>query len=300
MPGATADVVGPQMFLQMLEQAGLFVLGLVAVFILVRVCRRVLNRKVTAQQRARDEAWKRRDEESRRRKFEREMQRAREMRAEPQWPDAVLDHYLQWLLSTPDEGSMHEWNQFRWFQGIHLTEKEVEEARERACLEGLAVHDGRRWRLTRRGRRIFEEYAGDRKRMSEAEKKRKQPSVVIDARGAGTVAHTIEGGVHGTTVNNTAPSTSTPTEVDLSAVLQLVEQLRMTLPEADGLSDLARQRASGDLGEVDRELRAPEEDRDPSRVRAALERLRITFLGVDGLVEVVNQLWNHLRDWFPA
>jgi hypothetical protein len=51
---------------------------------------------------------------------------------------------------------------------------------------------------------------------------------------------------------------------------------------------------------VDRELRAPEEDRDPSRVRAALERLRTAFLGLDGLVQVVNQLWDHLRVWFPS
>ncbi|MFE1962199.1 hypothetical protein [Streptomyces sp. NPDC059479] len=243
---------------------------------------------------------KKQAEEDRRAQVEAELRRERALRADPQWPEAVLDHFLTWLLSRPDEGSIHEWNQFRWFQGTHLMQKEVEKARDRARREGLAVYDGRRWRLTRRGRRIFEEYAGDRERMNEAEKKRQQPHIRIDARGAGTVAHTVEGGVHGTTVNNVAPATPITPEVDLQAVLQLVEQLRIALSDANSLSDLARQRAAGDLGEVDRELRAPEGDRDLGRVRAALERLHTTFLGVDGLVEVVNQLWDHLRGWLPA
>jgi hypothetical protein len=288
------------MALHLFEVLGLLLLGAVGFFALFLLLLHFITgerpgRKVRAQQKARDEAWKRRNERARSRQAERGLQRNHELRADPQWPDAVLDHYLRWLHSSPAD----EWT-VRKFQGLQLTEQEVEAARGRARSEGLALDDGRRWRLTRRGRRIFEEYAGDRKRMNEAEKTRNPPNVVIDARGAGTVAHTIRGGVRGTTVNNTASNTPTPTEVDLPAVLQLVEQLRMALPDADGLSDLARQRAAGDLGEMDRELRVPEEDRDPGRVRAALERLRSAFLGVDGLVQVVNQLWDHLRVWFPS
>ncbi|QTD99353.1 hypothetical protein [Streptomyces cyanogenus] len=286
--------------LELLGQLGLVLLGLVGAFVLFLLLLHFLSgertsRRVRAQQRARDEAWKRRDEEAQRKRVERELQCARELRADPKWPDAVLDHYLRWLHGSPTD----EWT-VRAFQGLQLREAEVGEARERARREGLAVHDGRRWRLTSRGRRIFEEYAGDRKRMNEAEKKRNQPSIRIDARGAGTVAHTIEGGVHGTTVNNAAPSSPTAKELDLPAVLQLMEQLRAALSEADGLSDLTRRRAAGDLGEVDRELRAPEDERDPSRVRGALERLRTSFVGVDGLVQVVNQLSDHLRVWFHS
>ncbi|WP_018565781.1 hypothetical protein [Streptomyces sp. PsTaAH-124] len=236
----------------------------------------------------------------RHRQVEAQLLRERVLRADPQWPEAVLDHFLRWLLSRPDERSMQEWMAFRQFQGLQLREREVEEARERARREGLAVHDGRRWRLTARGRRIFEEHGGDRKRMNEAEKKRQQPHIRIDARGAGTVAHTIEGGVHGTTVHHAAAPTPVPAEADLQAVLQLVERLRTALADTDELSDLARQRASGDLGELDRELRAPVADREPGRARAALERLRTTLLGVDGLLEVVNQMWDRLRHWFPA
>jgi hypothetical protein len=284
------------MALHLFEGLGLLLLvgvGFFALFLLVLrfVTGERPSRKVVAQQRERDAVWKRRNEEIRRRHAERELQRERELRADPEWPDAVLDHYLRWLHSSPED----EWT-VRGFQGLQLKEQEVAAARDSARREGLALHDGRRWRLTRRGHRIFEEYAGDRKRMNEAEENRNQPNVVIDARGAGTVAHTIRGGVHGTTVNNTPA----PKEVDLAAVLQLVERLRMALPDVAGLSDLARERASGDLREVDRELRAPEEDRDPSRVRAALERLRTAFLGLDGLVQVVNQLWDHLRVWFPS
>ncbi|MET8566394.1 hypothetical protein ABZV75_39725 [Streptomyces flaveolus] len=186
------------------------------------------------------------------------------------------------------------------FRGEEMTQGDIDLVCDAAMNQGFALYDGRRWRLTRRGHRIFEEYAGDRKRMTEEEKKRHQPSIKIDARGAGTVAHTITGDVYGNTVNNTTPSSRKPTEVDLDAVMQLLERLRLALPDIDGLSESARGLAERDINDVDEELRAAEEERDPSRIRNALTHLRTTFLGVDGIVQVVNQLWSHLRVLFPS
>ncbi|RXS65267.1 hypothetical protein EST92_29985 [Streptomyces sp. TM32] len=247
-------------------------------------------------------------EEEQRRAHTRERQlRAREERrhadalwADPKLREDILDHYLRWLLSRPSEESDSDRSTLVWFRGQKLNQAVIERARTWASSEGYAVHDGRRWRLTRRGQRIFEEYGGDRKRMSNVEKKRQQPSVKIDARGAGTVAHTISGGVQKSTVNNTVPGAQTSGEVDLAAALQLVEQLRRALPDANGLSRLDRERAEDDLGNVDRELRASAEDRNPGRIQSALEGLRTTFVSVDGLVQVVNQLWGHVHVWFSS
>ncbi|WEO92694.1 hypothetical protein A6P39_000290 [Streptomyces sp. FXJ1.172] len=226
-------------------------------------------------------AWERHD-----RAVEEKRRRAPELRADP---EIVLDSYLQWLKG-PQREPFGGWNR-------QFTQAEMHEARDRAHRESLAIEDERGWRLTRRGRRLFEEHAGDRKRMAEAEKKK--PHVKIDARGAGTVANTIEGNVFGGTVNNyAAPSTPTPPEVDLSAVLELTETLRRLLRDAEGLSDLDRGRATRDLDEVDRELNAPEGEQEPRRIRAALEGLGSSLRGLDGLVEIVNQLWGHLRVWF--
>ncbi|MFJ8825474.1 hypothetical protein ACIREE_27320 [Streptomyces sp. NPDC102467] len=274
------------------------------------------RRRAEAEEEARRE-HKRRDSGVRRRKYEEKLQRDREaqaampkpktfaelVRESPQWPELVMDHVLRELLKKPkDSASIDVWLRHpQRTAPVYLRGEEIKETHDRAVREGLALydHDEQRWRLTRRGHRIFEEFAGDRKRMDEAEKKRHQPNVMIDARGAGNVAHTVHGGIVGTTVNNT-PGASTPSDVDLAAVLELLEQLRRALPNAEGLSDIARHRAAGDLDEVDRELRAPEEEREVGRIQGALERLHATFLSTSGLIEVVNQIWNHLRGWLPA
>lgn len=133
--------------------------------------------------------------------------------------------------------------------------------------------------------------------MSSAEKKHQQPNIKIDARGAGTVAHTIKGGVHGTTVNHGA-SAGQMGEVDLATALQLIAQLRQALPDADSLSALNRDRAVDELRSAERELQASEEDRDPGRIRRTLEGLRAAVVGADGLVQMVNQLWDHVHVLF--
>ncbi|MFD5752216.1 hypothetical protein [Streptomyces sp. NPDC127033] len=297
----------------MFVQLGFSIVALIMLFALplVFVAIRDGIRKRRSQRLAREAAAKWRAEldernEKWRREREAEARRSRPvpapdpLREDPQWPELVLDHVLRELQKKPKDSSSIS-KRMKTPELTYLNEKEIRRARDRAVHEGLARYDDdrQRWRLTRRGVRIFEEYAGDRKRMDEAEKKRHQPHIMIDARGAGNVAHTVNGGIFGTTVNN-ASGTFMPEEVDLQTVLELLEQLRRALPDTEGLSDLARDRAEGDLIEVDRELRAPEEEREASRVQAALERLRTTFLGVDGLIEVVNQIWDHLRGWLPG
>ncbi|MFD7920765.1 hypothetical protein ACFV3R_16260 [Streptomyces sp. NPDC059740] len=266
---------------------------------------RLTHRRAFAEQRERDELYARMQEEHESRRVERERleatrreQRDREVRRDPEWREKVYDHFLRWHFAEADASEEREQRLFWNFRGTRLTQDEVEKAGYRATREGYLVQDREKWRLTRRGRRIFEEYGGDRKRMDEAEKQRRQPHIRIDARGAGTVAHTIHGGVHGTTVNNAW--NSPPPQVDLRAALQMVHQLREALATTDDLSDLARGRASGDLGEVDRELNAPADERDPRRVRTALENLRTTLAGTNGLIEVVNKLWDHLHAWFAS
>jgi hypothetical protein len=285
--------------LRFLKLSALISLGAFALFILFIVTLYLVTKRDRDWERAKLAEQEEQAAKVRRAKLHAKREREHELRAGPEWPDLVLDHVLRWLL-TPRDPLSPDWLAVRQYPGALLTETEINQATDRAAREGLAVHDGRRWRLTRRGSRIFEEFSGDRKRMEEAEKKRHRPQVMIDARGAGTVAHTIEGGVHGTTVNNAATATPIASEVDLQAVLQLVEQLRTALAATGELSDLAQRRASGDLSELDRELRAPDDEREPGRVRAALERLRDTLVGADGLAQLVNQLWDHVHHWFPA
>ncbi|MEU6731803.1 hypothetical protein ABZ929_01115 [Streptomyces physcomitrii] len=264
--------------------------------------RRALERHASAMRRRAYEEKLRREREA-----EAAMPRPKSFpelaRESPQWPELVMDHLLREILKNPEDlSSIDVWMLHpQREQPVYIRGEEIKDAHDRAVREGLALydHDKQRWRLTRRGQRIFEEFAGDRKRMDEAEKKRHQPNVTIDARGAGNVAHTVHGGITGTTVNNT-PGASTPTEVDLPAVLELLEQLRRALPDAEGLSDIARHRAAGDLDEVDRELRAPEQEREVGRIQGALERLHTTFVSTTGLIEIVNQMGNHLRGWLPA
>lgn len=233
-------------------------------------------------------------EQERQRERRREEQRKTdELWANPRLREEIREQYLRWLLSGGGSAPMR-------FRGAKLPRTAMNRVHTWAVREGYAVDDGRGRRLTDRGKRIFEEYGGDRKRMSDAEKKRHQPSIKIDARGAGTVAHTINGGVRNTTVNNAAPGAQASGEVDLAAALELIAQLRRALSGAHDLPQWTRERAAADLGVVDAELRAPDEQREPERIRSALEKLRTTFVGVDGLVQVVNQLWGHVHVWFSS
>ncbi|MFG2623142.1 hypothetical protein ACGFXC_36590 [Streptomyces sp. NPDC048507] len=303
MDRATSYIVGPELFAELGLKAAALV-AVLALLLALSSARNALRKRRALRIAEEAEAARRaeREEEERRRQAE---WAARpkpapepDPRRDPAWPELVYDHVLKELLKKPGDSSRIS----RLSKDVpaYLSLDEIDRALDRAVREGIALfdHDRQHWRLTRRGSRIFEEFAGDRKRMDETENRRDQPRVTIDARGAGNVAHTVHGGISGTTVHNAAPGASAPPgEVDLAAVLELLEQLRSALLGAEGLSELARERAAGDLGEVARELRAPEEEREPGRIRAALERLRVTFVGVDGLIVVVNQIGDHLRGW---
>lgn len=243
----------------------------------------------------RAESRRRREEDRGRREEDRkDRQRADELWASPQAREEILDAYLRWLFGSSNGEFAKDSIPFR---GALLPRAAISRARSWASREGYVLYDGRRWRLSGRGQRLFEEYGGSRKKMSSAEKKHQQPNIKIDARGAGTVAHTIKGGVHGTTVNHGA-SAGQMGEVDLATALQLIAQLRQALPDADSLSALNRDRAVDELRSAERELQASEEDRDPGRIRRTLEGLRAAVVGADGLVQMVNQLWDHVHVLF--
>ncbi|WP_016907238.1 hypothetical protein [Streptomyces xiaopingdaonensis] len=291
----------------MFAQVGLGILALVVLFVVgvVLVALRDDARKRTSQRLAREAAVRRRVQHEEELRRDREALSALPRKPVPDRrrpdPELILDHVLREFRRKPKDSSSIDMV-MRTPEWARLEPSEIRHAWNRAVSEGLALYDdnAQRWRLTRRGHRIFEEFAGDRKRMDEAEQKRNQPSVTIDARGAGNVAHTVHGDMLGGTVNNATSGRSTSAEVDLPTVLALLEQVRAALADAEGLSGHARTRALADLDEVDRELRVPGEEREPGRIQTALERLRTTFVGVEGLLEAVNRIWDHLRAWLPG